>query len=148
MAKSKTQAEAHCQKLPVSKVLLCPRLSKAIAQILYWKEICKRLLHSQIGAKLLHQLTCKGGMTHQTEHLQLDMDKIQSCIQKAYKCYGTLKNEKNRCDTWLASLIDAQAMALKVTKNSLWKCIQRMEQIQTNARMIKKPLQSKTNDAV
>jgi len=44
-------------------------------------------------------------------------DKIHSSIQKAYKHYGNLKNDKNRHDTWLASLIEAQATALQVPKN-------------------------------
>jgi len=117
MTKSKTLAEAQCWKLPVGKVPWCPRLSKAIAQILYWKGIQKQLLNSWIGSKLLHHLTCKGGMKHLTGHLQLDMDKIHLCIQKAYKHYGNLKNNKNRCGTWLASLIKAQVTALQVTKN-------------------------------
>jgi len=53
---AKILAEAQCQKLPVGNVPWCPRLSKVIAQIWYWKGIQKRLLKGRIGAQLLHCL--------------------------------------------------------------------------------------------
>jgi len=93
-----------------------------------------------LGAQLLHRLAHKGGMQHQPEHLQFDKEKVQSNIQKAYKCYSNLKNDKNRCDTWLASLIKAQATALQVSKKAIWTCIRQTENTQNNARMIKKAL--------
>jgi len=76
----------------------------------------------------------------QPEHLHLEQDTIQSKIQKAYKCYGRLKEDKGRHNTWLASLIDTQATALQVSKKSIWACIRRMEQMCNNTRMIKKAL--------
>jgi len=48
-------------KTTVGQVLWCPNLSRAIAQILYWKGIQKRLSNGHIGAQLLHRLACKGG---------------------------------------------------------------------------------------
>jgi len=137
---AKILAEAQCRKLPVGKVPWCPQLSKVIAQIWYWKGIRKRLLNSQIGAQLLHHLACKGGMQHQLEHLQLNTNKVNANIQKAYKCYTKLKNDKNRWDTWLASLVEAQATARQVSKKSLWNRIRSTERIRNNARMIKKVL--------
>jgi len=118
--KAKILAEAQCRKLPVGNVPWCPRLSKAIAQIWYWKGIRKRHLKGRIGAQLLHRLARKGGMQHQPEHLQLELDKVTVQIQKAYKRYTKLKNDKNRRDTWLASLVEAQATAQQVSQKSIW----------------------------
>jgi len=111
--KSKLLAKVQCQKLPVGQVLWCPNLSKAISQILYWKGIRKRLLHGQVGNQLLHRLACKGNIQHWPKHLQFD-ETIQKTIQKSYKRYGQLKEDKGRCDMWLASLIDTQATTLQV----------------------------------
>jgi len=77
-------------------------------------------------------------MQHQPEHLLLELEKVTAHIQKAYKRYTNLKNDKNRRDTWLASLVEAQATAQQVSKKSIWNQIRSTEQIRNNARMIKK----------
>jgi len=46
---------------------------------------------------------------HQLEHLDLTDKQVSAQIRQAYKKYTNLKNDKGRCDHWLAELIAAQA---------------------------------------
>jgi len=93
----------------------------------------KQLHWSPVASLASH----KGGIQHQPKHFQLDKDTVHVQIQKAYKRYGKLKNNKNRCDTWLASLVEVQATALQVSKKSIWTCIRQTKHTQNNVRMKK-----------
>jgi len=94
----------------------CPRLTQAIAQILYWKGIWKRTKGSHIWPKYLQHMANKGGLRHKNEHLQLDCKLMLTKIRKAYKHYLCLKGDKGRRETWLANLIEAQANAKNISK--------------------------------
>jgi len=121
----------------VGNVQWCPRITKAIARIQYWKGIINE---GHIGAKYLQWVAKKGGLLHHMEHLQLGAETIKAKIQQAYKAYQRLKNDTGRQDTWIAQLIEAQAQDQQVSKKSLWKKIRATKKIQSNARMIKTAL--------
>jgi len=58
-SEAKRHAESKCHKLTVGRVQWCPQLTKAIAQILYWKGIRKCHTGGHIGAQHLHRLAKK-----------------------------------------------------------------------------------------
>ncbi len=61
----------------------CPQITKAIAQILYWKGIQKRTRGGHIGAHYLQCMANHRGLCQQIEHLQHADNKMQ----QAYKHY-------------------------------------------------------------
>jgi len=56
---AKRYSETKCRKLTVGKVQWCPKLTRAISRILYWKGLRKRLTGGNIGAQYLHRLAKK-----------------------------------------------------------------------------------------
>jgi len=77
---AKHHAETKCHKLMVGRVQWCPQLTRAIAQILYWKGLRKRHTGRHIGAQHLHHLAKKGGIMHSQENLQLEIITVETHI--------------------------------------------------------------------
>jgi len=102
MTKAKLTAEQLCRKLTAGKVQWCPQLSKAIAQILYWKGVRKRIRGGHIGAKYLTRLAKKGGLSHTSMQVNLSEEQASAQVRKGYKQYNRLKQDKNHRDRWIA----------------------------------------------
>jgi len=60
-SEAKKYAETKCQKLKVGHIPWCPQITKAIAQILYWKGIWKRKRGGHIGSQQLQHLAKRRG---------------------------------------------------------------------------------------
>jgi len=78
----------------------------------------------------------KGGISNHSSNYQLDENTIQDNIRKAYKLFHQLKKDLDRHDTWIAGIIQAQALAKGVSTKALWKQHQMAERAQNTARIV------------
>jgi len=69
------------------------------------------------------------------------MPTIKVSISKAYKHFRHLKKDDTHRDTWIAQLIEAQAMAWSRSKKTLWKLLHSTERIRRTARNVRHALQ-------
>jgi len=67
---------------------------------------------------------------------QLDKNVIQENIQKAYKLFHQLKKDLDWHDSWIAGIIQAQALAKGVSTKALWKQHRTVERAQNTARIV------------
>jgi len=133
---AKLMAEQSCRKLTVGKVQWCPQLTHAIARILYWKGVRKRIRGGHIGAKFLARIAKKGGMSHMLANFDLSEDQVSAHVRTGYKKYNRLKNDKGRRDRWLVDVVAAQATATKTSRKAIWKKIQATEKTRNNTRQM------------
>jgi len=84
----------------------------------------------------------KGGIANQSSNFQLDKNTIQDNIRKAYKSFHQLKNDPDWRDTWIAGIIQAQALAKGVPTKALWKQHRLAERVRKMARIVQSVLQS------
>jgi len=133
---AKIAAEKRCWKLTVGAVQWCPKVTQAIARILYWKGIKKHQGGGHIRVKYLTRLAKRSSTCHKQEHLDRPKQQVLHSIQTAYKKYQWLKNDKGRWDHWLADMIMAQLEATGWPKKAIWKKLCCTERIRNNARQI------------
>jgi len=115
MAKQGT--ENYCQKLKSGQVKWCPWVMVAINQILLWKSILKRELGGKVGLSVLRKHTKKAGVDSVPYLGTYPIPVLKELISKAYKNFWHLKQDDTWCNTWIAQLIWAQAVASKCHYN-------------------------------
>jgi len=129
-------AEQNCWKIKAGKAPWCPLISHSINQILYWKGIYSKIQGHHIGSSVLKSWAKKGSLSHKLVNLHLPPETILTHIDLAYKVYNQFKKEPLRHDTWLASLIDAQATLSNKTKWALWKQIRATKKAHDTTRKV------------
>jgi len=84
----------------------------------------------------------KGGIANHALNFQLEEHILQDNIRKAYKSFQLLKKDPDRWDTWIAGIIQAQALAKGVPTKALWKQHRAAERARKMARRVRLVLQS------
>jgi len=106
---AKHSAESKCRKLHCGHIQWCPRVTKAINTILFWKSIQKRDSGGKVGLSILRTRAKKANLEHVPYPGEYSTAETKSFITKAYHQLKRLKQDENRRNTWLSQLIDAQA---------------------------------------
>jgi len=86
--------------------------------------------------------TCKeSGVTAWiNSNILLLLEALEVNVTKVYTAFSWLKKDTLSCDMWLASLVGAQANHAQVSKLSIWKQVQAIEQACKMACMVKAAL--------
>jgi len=74
------------------------------------------------------------------DHLGLQRDEITEKIKGALQDYRVVKKQKDRRETWVNQMIEAQAEAQNTTKAKLWRHLWQMEQCCSTSRRVKQAL--------
>jgi len=130
---AKVNAEQYCCKFHMGRVPWCPRISRAINQMLYWKGIKAQWLQSKIGSYILKVQAKKAGLMHTGEHVGHLDEEIQLHIKKACKHYERLKHDDLQWDTWLAQMVEEKAKTKGQMAKAIWKQIHSTKQACTTA---------------
>jgi len=113
-------AEQHCCKFKCGQVEWCPRATRSINKILYWKGICSHQQGSRIGISVLKTRAKKAGIPYDLEHLTWTPKTIQQSIKQAYSYYEQIKKtgikKMDRAGDCSTSSGDK-----KCSKSTLWK---------------------------
>jgi len=133
-------AENKCRKFKNRKVQWCPQVTMAINIILFWKSILKRETGGKVGLSILRSQAKKAHIDTIPYPGDYQIKTLNKIISKAYKQFHHLKLDENRCNTWMAQLIAAQAAAWNKTKKALWQQLRRTEKIRKMANTVKQAL--------